>query len=377
MTSGDRMAVAIGYGRVRMALEVGLWRVDGDQPVRVKPSGVPLESQLETMIEADPEILGTPLLLIGRQVPTDYGKFIDLLAIDDAGALHVLELKRNTTPREVVAQLLDYGSWVQQLTQDAVRDIYAKYRPGRELEQAWTDAFDASIPDEINTAHRLTVVAADIDPATERIVSYLSAYGVPVNVVSFRYFRDDARAYLARTWLLDEATTKPASAKRSSSSELWNEHDWYVSFGEYPDGRNWDDAMKYGFVSAGGGDWFSRTVRALPMDARVFTCIPKSGYVGVGTVIGPAAPFAEAVVTVDGKPTPLASLPLLGGYTHPSDDARQDLAEYVVPVAWISTRTRTDSIWESGMFANQNSACKLRNKFTLDRLYRAFKLESE
>ena len=63
-----------------MPLEVGLWRGDGGTPVKVTPSGVPLESQLERMVEADPTILGTPLLLIGRQVPTDYGKFIDLLA---------------------------------------------------------------------------------------------------------------------------------------------------------------------------------------------------------------------------------------------------------------------------------------------------------
>lgn len=59
---------------------VGLWRVNGGVPVRVTPGGVPLEAQLEQIIEADPTILGAPLLLIGRQVPTDYGKFIDLLA---------------------------------------------------------------------------------------------------------------------------------------------------------------------------------------------------------------------------------------------------------------------------------------------------------
>jgi hypothetical protein len=40
-----------------MPLEVGLWRVDGTKPVKVIPSGVPLESQLEAMIEADPTIL--------------------------------------------------------------------------------------------------------------------------------------------------------------------------------------------------------------------------------------------------------------------------------------------------------------------------------
>jgi hypothetical protein len=54
--------------------------------------------QLAVMIESDPTILGTSLLLIGRRVPADYGKFIDLLAVHDEGELHVLELKQDRTP---------------------------------------------------------------------------------------------------------------------------------------------------------------------------------------------------------------------------------------------------------------------------------------
>src|SRR4051812_46996006 len=136
-----------------MPLEVGLWRVDGEKPVRVTPKGVPLESQLETMIEADPTILGTPLLLVGRQVPTDYGKFIDLLAIDDEGALHVLELKRDRTPREVVAQVLDYGSWVRGLSHSQVLDLFATYKPGMALEQEWT-------PRSVGTSPRSSTLAS-------------------------------------------------------------------------------------------------------------------------------------------------------------------------------------------------------------------------
>lgn len=168
-----------------MPLEVGLWRVDAGKPVKLLPTGVPLESQLETMIEADPTILGTPLLLIGRQVPTDYGKFIDLLAVDDEGALHVLELKRDRTPREVVAQLLDYGSWAQTLTDQQVRDLYGIYKPGVALEQGWSDKFGGNPPDELNHAHHLMVVAADVDPATERIIGYLAGRDVPINAVFF------------------------------------------------------------------------------------------------------------------------------------------------------------------------------------------------
>jgi hypothetical protein len=356
-------------------LEVGLWRVDGGKPVKLTATGVPLESQLETMIEADPAILGTPLLLIGRQVPTDFGKFIDLLAVDDEGNLHVLELKRDKTPREVVAQALDYGSWVKALSHDQVLEIFSNYRSDVAFEQEWADTFAVDPPEKLNDGHRLTIVAADIDPATERIVGYLADFQVPLNVVSFRYFGDEDRAYLARSWLLDEARTQPKSGGSRGSKEPWNEQDWYVSFGEESHSRNWDDAKKYGFVSAGGGEWFSKTLRKLPLGHRVFVCIPGTGYVGVGTVAGPALPFEEAVVTVGGQQVRLADQDLRGPYRHKELPDGQDSREYVVPVQWSETRDRKNAYWVKGMFANQNSACKLRNKFTLEQLAQAFDLE--
>lgn len=360
-----------------MPLEVGLWRVDGHAPVKIVSGGVPLEAQLEKMIEADPTILGTRLLLIGRQVTTDYGKFIDLLAVDEEGTLHILELKRDRTPREVVAQLLDYGSWIQRLTDQQVRDLYSAYRPGQVIEQAWSDTFDDNPPDELNADHRLTVVAADLDPATERIIEYLAGRNIPINVVFFRFFEDEGRSYLARSWLLDEArvAAKLASKGRSGSTEVWNEQDWYVSFGEEIGRRSWEDARTYGFVSAGGSDWFSRTIRKLPIGAQVFACIPKTGYVGIGTVTGPAAPFTEATVTIDGKEQLLSGLPIQGDYTHPPLTNGEDTLEYVVPVEWYRTRPREEAFWVKGMFANQNSACKLRNRFTLEQLTPAFGLD--
>lgn len=54
--------------------------------MRVATRAMPLESRLEELIEADPGILGTPLLLLGRQVPTAYGKVVDLLGMDAEGA---------------------------------------------------------------------------------------------------------------------------------------------------------------------------------------------------------------------------------------------------------------------------------------------------
>ncbi len=358
-----------------MPVEIGLWRVDGDVPVKVPASGMPLESRLERIIEADPTILGEPLLLIGRQVPTAYGTLIDLLAVDSEGTLHVLELKRDRTSREVVAQVLDYASWVSALSHDDVLDIFKTYRSDVAFEQAFADRFGTSPPEELNVTQRLTVIAGDVDAATQRIVTYLNTgFAVPVNVLFFRYYSDAGREYVARTWLIDQAATppKPGSKPGPGSREPWNGQDWYVSFGEHTDGRDWDDARTYGFVSAGGGVWFSKTIRALPVGARVFVYIPKTGYVGVGTVTGDARRFDEAVVEVEGVERKLAELPLTGTYHHGSDG--DETAEYVAPVTWLGTRTRDTAIAERGLFANQNSACKLRNKFTIDTVSAAFGL---
>ncbi len=359
-----------------MTLEIGLWRVDGE-PSKITAASMPLERRLEDLIESDPTILGEPIMLIGRQVPTAFGKYIDLLGIDSDGQLHILELKRDRTPRDVVAQTLDYGSWAQELTNDEVRDIYAVWQPKEVFDEQFANHFGTAPPDDLNSAHSLTVVASEVDPSTERIITYLNAtYGVPINVVLFRYFEDEGRSYLARTWLLSEAQTSSTSASKKSRGrkEEWNGQDWYVSFGDESGSRSWEDGRKYGFVSAGGGAWFTRTLRGLPIGARVFVNIPKTGYVGVGTVTGPATQFKDATIETADGPRRLSDLSLIGQYTHePEND--QDAAEYVVPVEWISTVDKGDGVWNTGMFANQNSACKLRSHFTIDELVRAFQID--
>jgi hypothetical protein len=131
---------------------------------------------------------------------------------------------------------------------------------------------------------------------------------------------------------------------------------------------------KFGFVSAGGLPWYSRTLRSLPVGARIFTYIPQVGYVGVGTTTGGSSQFDDALVTIDGEQQRLSDQPLVGNYHHPPVGG-EDTAEYVVPVEWITTRPRELAVHQKGLFANQNSACKLRSRFTLNTLYSEFGLE--
>ena len=52
-------------------------------------------------------------MIIGRQEDTGFGGRIDLLAIAPDGTLILIELKRGRTPREVVAQAIDYATWLE------------------------------------------------------------------------------------------------------------------------------------------------------------------------------------------------------------------------------------------------------------------------
>jgi RecB family endonuclease NucS len=95
-----------------MPIHHAIWKV-GTQPQPLVESSLTTERLLEEMIVAAPRVLSDEWMLIGRQEDTSFGGRIDLLAIAPDGALVLIELKRDRTPREVVAQALDYAGWVE------------------------------------------------------------------------------------------------------------------------------------------------------------------------------------------------------------------------------------------------------------------------
>jgi hypothetical protein len=359
-----------------MPIELGVWKINGVVE-RIHFSSIETERKLEDIITHDVSIIDPSLMLIGRQVLTAFGKFIDILAMNSEGNLVVIELKRNKTPREVVAQTLDYASWIQQLTYTEIIQIYSEKNLGGQLEQDFVDHFQTDFPGTLNESHQLIIVSAELDPATERIIDYLTGFAVPVNAVFFHYFKDGDNEYLARNWLIDphklEAKSSSVNSRKTGKAP-WNGKDYYVSLG---DGihRNWEDCRRYGFISAGQGKWYSNTLNLLKPGARVFVCIPKVGYVGVGIVTDEVVPIKDFQVEIDGESVPLLETDLHVKMDKDVDDP--DLCEYVVRVEWLKTVPKQEAIWEKGMFANQNSACKLRNQFTIERLTEHFQLEEE
>ncbi|PEE40544.1 endonuclease NucS domain-containing protein [Bacillus pseudomycoides] len=359
-----------------MPIEVSIWKVNDDVK-KVDYSPIESEKKLEAILEKDLSILSDDLLLIGRQIRTNYGKFIDMLAIDPEGNLSIIELKRNRTPREVVAQVLDYASWVQNLSHKQILSIFED-KQGALLAEAFANKFDIDLPDKLNESHQLIIVSAQLDTETERIINYLSNnYGLPINAVFFRYFKEDNQEFITRSWLLDPNVIeeRTSNTKSESKKEVWNEQDFVVNFedGEY---RSWEDAIKYGFISAGNGKWYSRTLNQLFVGARVFCMIPKSGYVGVGKVIQGVKPIQDATIKIGNEHKKLTDLSLRAPeMLHDLDD--NELCEHVVLIEWIKCIPKEGAFWIKGLKANQNSAYKLRSQYTIEKVLEHFEIEED
>ena len=353
-----------------MSIEVGIWKI-GEDLSSLPLGGMDYEERLQEIIASDISIIDPSVMVIGREVAIPVGGRIDILAIDAEGNLIVIELKRARTPREVVAQILDYGSCIRRMTSEEIADIYIDYQQRflkeaapRGINEVLSERFN-TVPDELNESHRLIIVAEDLDPSSERIVLYLrEEYGLDIGVVLFRAFEDGDRRYITRTWLNDpyDIPAQPSSARRQKGE--WN-GEYYVSFGE-GESRTWSDAEKYGYVSGGGGEWYVRTLRMLEPGNRIWVSVPGKGYVGVGKVVTPATRFDQFKVNKNASTVPITEVDIQAPKA-----LNEENSEHFVGVEWIKTVNLQDAVRERGFFGNQNTVAQPRDpkwNFTVERL---------
>ncbi|WP_366291822.1 endonuclease NucS domain-containing protein [Paenibacillus sp. AN1007] len=346
-----------------LAIKHGIWRVSGSDVRLVKNVTLDLEIELEEIIQSNPAVLDDNWLIIGRQVLTEFNTYIDLLAIDNSGSIIIIELKKHKTSREVVAQGLDYASWVKGLSASQISVIYESYiakypQYQHSLEDAYYNKFKVKLEEEnINHSHQIVIVAAELDSSTERIVEYLSDSLIPINVIFFTVFEEDSTKYISRAWMIDPQETLDNASNVVKDKEPWN-GEYYVSFGDGTN-RSWSDALTYGFISGGGGEWYSRTLNQLSIGDRVWANIPSVGYVGVGTVTDTAKKADEVFFPQDGVEQTIYQLSSKANYFKEflHDD---DRAEFIVKVNWIQALPASAAVSEIGFFGNQNTVCKPR-----------------
>jgi endonuclease NucS-like protein len=268
-----------------MSDEVHLWEVrTGARLARIPRASLDLESRLEEWLAADVSILDPGLLVIGRQVETDFSGFIDLLCVDVAGDLVIVELKRDKTPREITAQALDYASWVVNLTHERVTSIAEGYLSA-DFESAFEAKFGEDLPETLNGDHRVVIVGSLIDASSERIIRYLSGvHGMSINAATFNYFRlEGGRELLARIFLIEpsevELKTRTLGSSKRRPKLTYNElevqaeeagvselyHQAVTAFGSTL--RSYTSTSGIGFQAQIDGSWKS-IVTFTPVESR-------------------------------------------------------------------------------------------------------------
>ncbi len=196
------------------------------------------ESVLETWLENNPDkiIENGSLLIIGRQVTTNLGSFIDLLAIDRLGDLVVIELKRDRTPRETLAQALEYASFIEKLGYEHLDEIFRNYSGDEALNlaQYHREYFGLNSDEAIvfNNDQRIVLVGQRITPEIRQTSTFLRNKGVRVTCLEFTFFKADGGLKLLSTSIVVGNEVGNISKVSSSSLPMISEGAFYNSLDE-------------------------------------------------------------------------------------------------------------------------------------------------
>jgi hypothetical protein len=151
-----------------------LYRIDGEKEFveykRKKFNDEHREETLESWLESNPDSIveDGKLSIIGRQVATNFTSFIDLLALDRMGNVVILELKRDRTPRETIAQALEYASFAEGLGHRELQSILRDYTNDDSIDlvdyHRRIHGLQQDEPVSFNKDQRIVIVGHEITP---------------------------------------------------------------------------------------------------------------------------------------------------------------------------------------------------------------------
>jgi len=155
------------------------------------------ETDLEVLLENNPEYFfeESKILIIGRQVTTNLNSLIDLFGIDNAGNTVVIELKRGKTPRETIAQLLEYASFIENLDYSQLNDIFQGYLGEESSLEDYHQQYFKNESDEkvsFNKSTKLVIVAQSISREIRQTALFLRKKGIDIYCMEFKYFETKA-----------------------------------------------------------------------------------------------------------------------------------------------------------------------------------------
>lgn len=160
--------------------------------------------------------------IVGRQTPTPVG-YPDLLGIDGDDRLVVFELKRGTLTREAVAQLLDYGSFLESLNDEDLAELITRESGNHgvkkidNFEEWYQERTDK--PLEHLRPSRMVLVGLGADDRARRIVEFLQGT-LEISIVTLHGFRHEGATLLATHTGVTETRPAPPLPRPSREERI-------------------------------------------------------------------------------------------------------------------------------------------------------------
>ena len=107
----------------------------------------------------------------------------------------VVELKRDDTPRRVIAQILEYAAWVVKLVAEDLEECLRRFEGDASLNLAERHAKHFGLGDshvvEFNKGHRLVIVGQGVTDRIRYAAAYLNERGIRLACREFTLFQSD------------------------------------------------------------------------------------------------------------------------------------------------------------------------------------------
>lgn len=177
------------------------------------------EVRVQAWADSAPALLnnGMPMLSLGREIGTRHGHSIDNLFLDGNRTVVAAEMKRGKTPRDVVAQVIDYAAHVSNLDWPDLERLCLK-RQKIGLEAAFEAHFGRPLVKGGKPAHRLLILAESYDPRAFDAALYMINGGMPLALLQFTYFEVGGGAVLDVRSILGEIPEQPPVGTRQAAS---------------------------------------------------------------------------------------------------------------------------------------------------------------
>lgn len=149
---------------------------------------------------------------------------LDLLGIDEDGYLVVFELKRGTLYRETVAQVLDYASYLAELTSELLADHISACSGMHGIEkiedfEKWYESNFSQYPERYAESPRMVLVGLGVDDRTKRMVNYLADRDINISLIVFQAFEREGKTFLAKRVEVEDKSTESGVQRKYTKSE--------------------------------------------------------------------------------------------------------------------------------------------------------------